>query len=162
MTQQLRSTNNNLIDTRHIIWDHLLKEVKRLKYYFVQVEDERNLATSCLDNMQTILENLGDKPLQAQNVINYLNSRSNTQLKFAGVEDISDLISKARKNIIKDRLLNDIATKANYLLRRVEDFKIIFKEIFEQGLPNFWDEHGLILSDVEYQEKFLERRNDFI
>ena len=54
LTQQLRSTNNNLIDTRHIIWDHLLKEVKWLKYYFVQVEDERKLEISCLDNMQTI------------------------------------------------------------------------------------------------------------
>ena len=69
MTQQLRSTNNNLIDTRHIIWDHFLKEVKRLKYYFVKVQDERQLATSCLDNLQTLQENMGDKPFQAQNAI---------------------------------------------------------------------------------------------
>ena len=55
--------------------------------------------------------------------------------------------------------MKDIVAKDNYLLR-VEDFKIIFNEIFEQGLPNFWDEQGLFLSDVEDEEKFLERRND--
>ena len=30
----------------------------------------------------------------------------------------------------------------------------------KKGLPNFWDEHGLFLSDVEYQEKILEKMND--
>ena len=70
------------------------------------------------------------------------------------------MISQARKYIIKDRLLKEIAAKVNYLLRRVEDFKIIFKEIFEQGLPNFWNEQGLFLSDAKYQEKILEKRND--
>ena len=83
---------------------------------------------------------MGDKLFQAHNAINFLNSRTKTQLHFAGVEDREDLISQARKYIIKDRLLKDIVVKANYLLRRVDDFKIIFKEIFEQGLPNFWDE----------------------
>ena len=72
------------------------------------------------------------------------------------------MISQARKYIIKDRPLKDIATNANYLLRRVDDFKIIFKEIFEQGLPNFLDEEGLFLSEDEYQEKILEKRNDLL
>ena len=78
LTQQLRSANNSLIDAKYIIWDHLLKEIKKLKDYFIQVEDERQLATSCLDNLLTLQENLGDKPLQAQNAINFLNSRTKT------------------------------------------------------------------------------------
>ena len=81
-------------------------------------------------------------------------------MHFAGIEDREDLIAQAKKYIIKDRLLKDIAVKANYLLRRDDDFKIIFKDIFEQGLPNFWDEQGLFLSNIEYQEQFLEKRND--
>ena len=131
-----------------------------MKDYFVQVEDERQLETSCLDNFQTLQENLGNKHFQAHNALNFLNSRTKTQLQFTGVEDRSDLISQAIKYIIKDIILNEIAAKANYLLRRVEDFKIIFKEIFGKGLPNFGDEQGLFLSDVQYQEKFLERKND--
>ena len=60
-TRQLRSTNIGLVDAKHIIWDHLLKEMERLKDYFIQVEDERQLAISCLENLQTLQENLGDK-----------------------------------------------------------------------------------------------------
>ena len=62
LTQQLRLVNNSLIDAKHIVWDHLLNEVKRLNDDFVQVEDERQLATSYLDNLQTLQENLGDEP----------------------------------------------------------------------------------------------------
>ena len=137
----------------------MLKEIKRLNYYFILVEDERKLATFCLHNLQTLQDNLGYKPFQAQNAINFLNSRTKTQLYFAGIEDIAYLIAQARKYIIKDRLLKGITSKANYLLRRVDDFKIIFKDVFEQGLLNILDEHGLFLSDIEYIEKLLEKRN---
>ena len=104
--------------------------------------------------MLTIEENLGDRPFQEQNAINFLNPRIKTQLHFAGIEDRADLIAQAIKYIIKDKLLKDIAAKANYLLRRVHDFKIIFKDVFEQVLPKFWNEQVIFLSDTEYQEKF--------
>ena len=80
----------------------MLKEVKKLKDYFIQVEDEKQLATSFLANLLTLQENMGDKPLQAQNAINFLNSRTKTQLHFARIEDREDLIAQARKYIIKD------------------------------------------------------------
>ena len=102
---------------------------------------------------------MGDKPLQAQNAINFLNSRTKTQLHFAGIDDTTYLIAQARKYIMKDRLLKDMTAKANYLLRRVEDFKIIFKDIFEKGLPNFWDDQGLFIPGNDYQVKILEKRN---
>jgi len=57
---------------------HLLKEIKKMKDYFILVEDRRLLATSCLQNMLTLQENLGYKPFQAQNVIDFLNSRTKT------------------------------------------------------------------------------------
>ena len=78
LTQQIRSTKDSLIDVKYIIWDHLSKEVKKLKDYFIQVEDERKIASSCLANILALQENMGDKPLQAQNAINFLNSRSKT------------------------------------------------------------------------------------
>ena len=56
--------------------------------------------------------------------------------------------------------MKDRATKAKYLLRRVDDFKIIFKDVFQKGFPNFWDEHGLFLSCTKYQDKFMEKKND--
>ena len=46
------------------------------------------------------------------------------------------------------------------MLSKVDDFRSIFRDVFEHGLPNFWDEHGVVLSEDDYQEEFHERRND--
>ena len=124
------------------------------------MEDERQLATSCLANLQVLYDSLGDKPLQAQNAINYLNSRTKTQLKFEGIKDRTYLIAHAKKYIIKDKMLHNTTAKAKYLLGRVGDFRIIFRNVFEHGLPIFWDEQGFLLSEDDYQEDFHQRRND--
>ena len=54
---------------------------------------------------------------------------------------------------------NTIA-KAKYVLGRVSDFRVIFHNVFEHGLPISWDEQGFILSEVDYQEDFHQRKND--
>jgi len=56
------------------------------------VEDEVQLETSFLANLQVLYENLGDNPLQAQISIN-LNSRTKTQLQFEGIQDRTYLIA---------------------------------------------------------------------
>ena len=114
------------------------------------MEDERQLATSCLGNLQVLYDNLGDKPLQAQNTINYLNSRTKTQIQFEGIQDRTYLIPQAKKYIIKEKMLQDATAKTNYMLVRVGDFRIIFRNVFEHGLPNFWDEHGMFLLEIDY------------
>ena len=53
-------------------------------------------------------------------------------------------------------MLQDTTTKSKYMLGRVGDFR----NVYEHGLPNFWDEHGIFLSKNDYQEEFQERRND--
>lgn len=150
----------SLTNAKCIIWDQLDKEIKRLEDYLVQVEDARQLATSCLSDVLIVQESMRDKPLQAYNVINYLNSRTKSQLHFVGIQDRADLIAQARKYIIKDRLVKDMSTKANFLLCRVEYFKIIFKDMFSEGLPNFWNEQGICIPKSEYQLKLLEKMND--
>lgn len=75
MKRQLDSLKGSLIDVKNIIWDHMIKKVKKLKYYLIMIEDERALIVSCLANVATIQEGIGDKSLQAQNAINCLNSK---------------------------------------------------------------------------------------
>ena len=74
LTQQVRLAKDVLVEAKQVIWDSMFREIKKLKEHFVQVEDERQLETSCLANLQVLHDNLGDRPFQAQNAINYLNS----------------------------------------------------------------------------------------
>ena len=74
---------------------------------------------------------MGDKILKAFNAIIYLNSRSKAQIIFAGIHDRAELISQARKYIIKDRMMKYIISKANFMLGRVEDFKLSLKDLIQ-------------------------------
>lgn len=73
LKEQLESVKESLIDAKHFIWDHIVKEIKKLKDYLIMIEDERALEASYLANVVTIQEGMGDKPLQGHNAINYLN-----------------------------------------------------------------------------------------
>ena len=148
------------MNAKQIIWDHLANEIKKVRDYLVELEDERELATTCLANVSIIQESLGDKPLQALNAINYLNTRTKAQLIFAGILDILEIISQARKYVIKDFMMKDIISKDNFMLGRVSYFILLFKYVFQRGFPNFWNEQRLYLSKYEYHIKLLEKIND--
>ena len=49
------------------------------------IKDERVLVVSCLANVVTVQEGMGDKPLQAQNATKYLNSKSKDHFNFVGI-----------------------------------------------------------------------------
>ena len=117
------------------------------------LQDEKTLVTTCLSNVALVQEGMGDKPVQAQRAINFLNSQSKTQLQFASIQDRVDLIVQANKYIVKDSLAREVALKANFLKGRAEDFKNMFKNVFNQGLPSFQDEEGTIISENEYLSK---------
>ena len=127
---------------KHIIWDHLSIALKKVRNFLVEVEDERELANTCLTNVSIIQENMGEKSLKDFTAINYLNSRSKAQLIFVGIQDKVELISQAMKYIIKDRMMKDIISKANFMLGSVVEFILLFKELIQQGLPSLWDEQG--------------------
>ena len=36
----------------------------------------------------------------------------------------------------------------------------MFKNVFNQGLPSFWDDEGIIISENDYLSKLQEKKND--
>ena len=111
------------------------------------LQDERTLVITCLSSVALVQESMGDKPIQAQKAINFLNSQSKTQLQFAGIQDRVDLIVQAKKYIVKDNLAREVALKANFLKSWVEQFKNMFINVFIQGFPNFQYEEGTMVAE---------------
>ena len=114
------------------------------------LQDEKTLVATCLSDVAVVQENMGDKPIQAQKEINFLNSQSKMQLQFAGIQDREDLITQAKKYIVKDALAKEVTMKANFLRTRAEQFKHMFKNLFDNGLPNFWNEEGAMIVESDY------------
>ena len=50
--------------------------------------------------------------------------------------------------------------KAKVLKTRAEQFKNMFRNLFSQGLPNFWDEEGIMVEENDYLFKLQEKKYD--
>ena len=57
-------------------------------------------------------------------------------------------------------MVKEVTSKANFFPGKVEDFKVLFKDIFSKSFPNFWDEQGVCIAENDYHLKLLEKRND--
>ena len=53
-----------------------------------------------------------------------------------------------------------VQDKANEMLSEVNNFKQVFKELFEDGLPSFWDEEGWMFSQEHYHSLLVQSRMD--
>ena len=92
LRKQVEVGKQALRDTKSLLWDHMLKEIKKLKDYFLMLQDEKYLVDTCLTDVNLVQEMMGDKPIQAQRAINFLNSQSKMQLQFAEIQDRAYLI----------------------------------------------------------------------
>jgi len=91
------------------------------------------------------------KPLgTAQNALNFLNSLTYQKLHDIGVKDRVEMVLWAKRFIHKHHLMKTVQDKADEMISRVNDFKQDFKELFEDGLPSFWDEEGRMFSQEHY------------
>ena len=51
------------------------------------------------------------------------------------------------KNFInKHQLMKVVQDKANTMSSQIKDFRLAFKDLFDDGLPSFWDDEGRIFS----------------
>ena len=49
-----------------------------------------------------------------------------------------------------------VQDKANEMSLQINDFRHAFRELFEDGLPSFWDEEGRIFSQEHYHSLLVQ------
>ena len=160
LRKQVESGKQALRDTKYLLWDHMLKEIKKLKDYLLMLQDEKSQVETCLTNVNLVQEMMGDKPLQAQRAINFLNSQTKMQLQFSGIQDKAKLIMQAKKYIVKETLAKEVLVKANFLKARYDQFKHTYKFLFDNGLPSFWNEEGIMIPEDDYLSLWNLKKND--
>ena len=75
LQRQVEAVRQALKDAKFLLLDNITKEVKKLKDHLIMLQDERSLVITCLSNVALVQESMGDKPIQAQKAINFLNSQ---------------------------------------------------------------------------------------
>ena len=86
----------------------------------------------------------------AQNTLNFLNSSTYQKLHDIGIKDRISIVLWAKKFIHKHHLMKTVQDRADEMVSQVNNFKQVFKELFEDCLPSFWDEEGRLFSQDHY------------
>ena len=68
-----------------------------------------------------------------------------------GIKDRIIVITWANKIVGKNHHIESVEAKEDQMLHQVKYFKGMFIELFQKGLPPFWDEYGKLISQSDYQ-----------
>ena len=118
-------------------------EITKFIHYLNFIDDQSTLVNLANQRLKLVNETMERKPLgTAQNALNFLNSLTYQKLQDIGIKDRVAMVLWPRRFIHKHHLMKTVQDKADQMISRINDFRQDFKELFEYGLPSFWDEEG--------------------
>ena len=53
-----------------------------------------------------------------------------------------------------------VQDKANTMSSQIKDFRLAFKDLFDDGLPSFWDDEGQLFSQEKYHSLLVQNQMD--
>ena len=117
--------------------------VTKFRHYLNFIDDQSALVNLANQRLKMVNETMERKPLiTTQNALNFLNSLTYQKLQDIGIKDRVAIVLWSKKYIHKHHLMKVVQDKADEMTSRINDFRHAFKELFEDGLPSFWDEEG--------------------
>ena len=79
---------------------------------------------------------------RARKTINFLNTLFEEELRTMSIKYRITIITWVRNIIGKHHHIESVQAKPGLMSHQVNYFKVLFVELFQKGLPPFWDEDG--------------------
>ena len=126
-----------------MIWDTLSVEITKFRHYLNFIDDESALVNLAAQRLKLANETMEKKSLNtAHNAVNFLNSLTYQNLYDIGIKDRVSIVLWSKKFINKHQLMKIVQAKANQMSSQIKYFRMNFQNLFDDGLPSFWDDEG--------------------
>ena len=123
-----------------MIWDTLSIEITKFRHYLNFIDDESALVNLVAQRLKLANETMEKKsPNTAHNAVNFLNSLTYQNLQDIGIKDRVAIVSWVKKFINTHQIMKAMQDKANQMSSQIKDFRVAFQNLFDDGLPYFWD-----------------------
>ena len=144
-----------------MIWDILSVEITKFRNYLNFIDDKSALVNPSAQILKLEDETMEKKSLNTvHNAVNFLNSLTYQNMQDIGIKDRVAIVLWAKKFINKHQLMKVVQDKANQMSSQIKDFKADFKNLFDDGLPSFWDDEGRLFSKEQYHILLVHNRMD--
>ena len=126
-------------------------EITKFRHYLNFIDDESALVNLATQRLKLANETMEKKPLNiAHNALNFLNSLTYQNLQDIGIKERVAIVLWAKKFINKHQLMKVVQDKANKMSSQIKYSRLAFKDLFDDGLPSFWDDEGRLFSQEQY------------
>ena len=102
------------------------------------MNDKNAIVDLALQRCKLVNENIDKNPLETtQNAVKFLKPLTYEEMQEMAIGDRLAIILWARNFINKHNLVKVVQEKCNQMLLQVKDFKQMFQEHFDEGIPPF-------------------------
>jgi hypothetical protein len=123
------------------------------------MEEEASLVRKVDKDVEVALQELGNKPQLANQIIKVLNSKTKEELNQSGFKDRTNTIMEVERVFTKRNLIQQVWNKLTHLQKSVQWFNNHYKRMVEMGLPEIYGKKGL-LPFPEYQPLLVKSREN--
>lgn len=103
-----------------------------------------------------VREKLGDMPIEASNIIKFLNSKNKYELEELGINDRTATILEVKKVLTKRNLINQLEEKCEMLELGVHIFFNENEALKHKGLPSIYVINDKLIPQEDYVIKMKE------
>jgi len=103
--------------------------------------------------IQKVREKLGDKPEDANRLIDLLNSKNIYKLHEHGIEDRAEAILEIRKVLSKRNLMLNLEEKCHNMQVAIDRFMAKFQILRDKGLPSPMVINDKLMTQLDYSDK---------
>jgi len=111
------------------------------------------LVKLALEEIQETREELGRKPEEAVQLINFLNSKSRQQLEQLDIEDRTATILKLKKVLTKRNLMQGLERRCQSMQGDIDEFMRKFDILRSKGLPSPLVINDMLMVQIDYINK---------
>jgi hypothetical protein len=158
--QKQTMAGKTLAEVKELVWSDISKSINKI-WPMVQIMFEKNeLLERSKQAVEKIRTELGDLPVQANEIIRFLNSKTREELEELKIEDRTKTILEVKRVLTKRGLMLQLEEKIQVMDQGVQRFFHKIDALQRKGLPGMKVINDKLMTLPDYKKRLTEISND--
>jgi hypothetical protein len=147
--------SKTLSKAKENIWTDINKSMTEIWPLIQIVFEQHELVQRARQSIDKIRGELGEKPIEATEIIRFLNSKTKEELEALEIEDRTETILEVKKVLTKKGLMLQLEEKAQTMDIGVQRFFSKVDSLHKKGLPGLLVINDKLITLSDYKQKIL-------
>ena len=130
------SLEKPLNEINDILWDNIIELIRDIWPSIQAIFEQNELVKVAQEEINRTRHELRGRPEQAQQLIQFLNSKTKQQLALLGIDDRTGAILEAKRVFTKRTFMQNLERKCTDILVDINNFREKFQALLDSGLPS--------------------------